>query len=95
LWSQWQDVAAIHPILDGDAGPEEMLRAIRFAHDVGCGGVSIFQRANLRRDTAAAVLALDDPSDVPSEPYPHRDEILAAAQTIREAADRVAGWIAS
>ena len=67
----WQDVETIHPILDGDAGPEEMVRAIRFARDIGCGGVSIFQRKNLRRDTADAVLAMGDPWDVPPpEPRP-------------------------
>jgi hypothetical protein len=91
----WREVGAIHPILDGDAGAEEMVRAIRFAHDIGCGGVSIFQRANLRRDTAAAVLTLDDPWDVPSEPHPHRDEILAAVGAIHREAGGIAGWIAS
>ncbi len=92
----WRDVGAIHPILDGNAGPEEIVRAIRFARDIGCGGVSIFQRKNLRRDTAAAVLALDDPWTAATvEPHPHRDEILTSADAIRRDADRIAGWIAS
>lgn len=87
----WEDVRTIRPILDGDAGPEEMVRAIRFAHDLGCGGVSIFQRKNLRRDTAAAVLAMDDPWDVPPQPHPHRHEILEAVAAIRREADEIAG----
>ncbi len=71
------------------ARPEEMVRAIRFARDIGCGGVSIFQRANLRRDSAAAVLALKDPWDVPPEPHPHRDEILASVDAIRRETGRI------
>ncbi len=57
----WSDVSGIHPILDGDASAMEMTRAIRFAHRIGCGGVSIFQRKNLSQSTADAVIALDDP----------------------------------
>lgn len=72
-------------------GLAEMVRAVRFAHDVGCGGVSIFQRANLRRCPAAVVL--DDPRDVPPEPHPHRDEILASVDAIRGEADWIAALI--
>lgn len=52
---------AIFPVLPGDAEPGVMVTAIQGAHEEGCGGVSIWQRGNLRANTAAAIAAMDDP----------------------------------
>ena len=49
------------PVLPGDAEPEVMARAVEHAHALGCGGVAVWQRGNLRADTAAAIAALADP----------------------------------
>ena len=57
----WPDVRTVHPVLPGDAAPAAMLRAIRYARGLGCGGVSVWHRGNLRSDTAAAIAALLDP----------------------------------
>lgn len=57
----WHNADAVHPALPGDASPEVLLAAVDEAHRLGCGGVAIWQRANLRADTAAALGALADP----------------------------------
>ncbi len=56
----WHNVCAVHPALPADAELDVLLAAIDEAHRLGCGGVAIWQRANLRADTAA-LHALADP----------------------------------
>ena len=85
----WPHVGTVYPIVDGDAGPAEMVRAIRCAHDAGCGGVSIFQRANLRPDTADAVLALDDSWAVEAREPVDRERIRRSLTTIRQETERI------
>ena len=60
----------VSPILPGDASPEAMLYAIGGAHALGCSGVSIWQRLNLRVDTADAIAGLDDPWATPASTPP-------------------------
>ena len=64
----WYNRASVWPALPGDADPERMCQAILEAHGLGCGGVAVWQRANLRPDTAAAIASLDDPWAVSSAP---------------------------
>ena len=51
----------VYPILPGNADPDEMVTAIEVAQILGCGGVSVWQRANLWPETAEAIAAMDDP----------------------------------
>lgn len=57
----WRNVRAVHPALPADAEPDVLLAAIDEAHRLDCGGVAIWQRANLRADTAAVLSAFADP----------------------------------
>ncbi len=90
----WPDVQTVYPILDGDAQPSEMVRAIRFVYEAGCGGISIFQRATLRQDTADAVLAPEDRWAIDAEKAVDRDAVRGALAAIRRETDRVEELIA-
>lgn len=66
----WRTRATIHPILPADAQPEALVGAIRYAHELGCGGVSIWQRGNLTPENAKALLELADPWGGPTVEAP-------------------------
>jgi len=75
----WTNRASIYPVLPADAEPEEMMQAIRYAHALGCGGVSLWQRATLRSDTMADVAELADPW-TPTPPIePGKSTVVLAA----------------
>lgn len=57
----WTTAATVIPALPGDATPDRTILAIEYASSLGCGGVAIWQRANLRADTADAISRLSDP----------------------------------
>jgi len=57
----WGDASRVWPVLPGDAIPQRMTEAIAYAHQLGCGGVAVWQRATLRADTATAIAALPGP----------------------------------
>ncbi|KKN54448.1 hypothetical protein LCGC14_0592460 [marine sediment metagenome] len=60
----------IEPTFPGDATPSEMVSAIQYAHERGMGRPNIWQRLNLRPDTAIAIAELDDPWDPAPSPPP-------------------------
>ena len=79
----WADAARVSPVLPGDASPERLAEGVEYARRLGCAGVSIWQRATLRADTAAALAALPDPW---GEPVASSPEPLAALRHQPESA---------
>lgn len=81
------EAGSIYPIFPGDAVPSVMEYAIESAHEEGCGGVSVWQRGNLRLDTAEKIAEMDDPW-AQSKPAPG-----LALDVIRQQLDRIEGAI--
>ncbi|CAB4166899.1 hypothetical protein UFOVP1383_43 [uncultured Caudovirales phage] len=65
-----QRVSNVFPVLPGNATPDDLVAGIRYAKELGCGGVSIWQRSNLPPESAAALAALEDPWAAPPPPPP-------------------------
>ncbi|MGE3795920.1 MAG: hypothetical protein AB7I38_18620, partial [Dehalococcoidia bacterium] len=63
-------VANIWPVLPANATPEDLAAAIAYVHELGLGGVSVWQRANLDEDDVAKIAALPDPWASASTPTP-------------------------
>lgn len=57
----WDRHDTIWPVLDGSLPPQVMESQIEYVHQLGCGGFAIWQRMNLRADTAAMIRSMTDP----------------------------------
>lgn len=68
----------IHPILPADSEPGVLVGAIRYCHEIGCGGVSIWQRGNMGIEVAQAIAAMEDPWAAP-EPAVEAPKVDIAA----------------
>ena len=67
----------ILPTFPGDATPQHMIFAFRRAYELGWGKPNIWQRMNLREDTALAIAGLDD-LWAPQPPPPPMVEVPVA-----------------